>query len=112
MKKAIVSAVTFAFILSAVPAFAEKQGADAQRHAHRQAMKDIKKAQRENKVKEAGTEKKPGFWQREAERSGMAENGRRISGLFSGDGRPRNFFKDQDEKYKARKAAAAAQTVK
>ena len=53
----------------------------------------------------AGEAKKssPGFWEKEAERSGFSQLNNRAS--FLSYLNPMPFFKTQDEQYKARKAA-------
>ena len=72
-------------------------------------VKAIKDKQREARaaVKTAApsAEKKtPGFWEKEGERSGLGGSGNRF-GSFVKDLNPVPFFKEQRERYDARKAA-------
>ena len=81
-------------------------GADAEREAHRKEMKVIKDAQRvahQNQPK-VDKNKAPGFWDKEAERSGFSRVGN--PGGFLKNLNPMPFFKSQDEQFRARKAAA------
>lgn len=81
-----------------------------QEQARRQEMKVIKDRQRAEKearklAKEAGKETphEKSFWEKEGERSGLGNSGNGI-GQFVRNLNPAPFFKDQEEKYKARKA--------
>ncbi len=78
--------------------------------AHRQEMKAVKDKQRAEKEakklvkakdKEGPHEKS--FWEKEGERSGLGNSGNGV-GQFIKKLNPAPFFKDQNEKYKARKA--------
>ena len=75
--------------------------------AHFQEMKKIKDAQREARgvEKKNTAPKQPGFWDREAKRSGLSETGAGM-GQWAHNLNPVPFFKDQQEKYNARKTAA------
>ena len=81
-----------------------------QEKARRQEMKIIKDKQRAEKEarKLAKVEGKEGpheksFWEKEGERSGFGNPGNGI-GQFVKNLNPAPFFKDQEDKYKARKA--------
>ncbi len=94
----------FLVMLAASGFAAEPVGYDAARAAHRQEMKQIKAGQRANPVSKNTADKKPGFWDREGERSGLGNSGNRASTFFK-NLNPVPFFKNQQEKYNARKAA-------
>ena len=88
------------------------EGPDAAREAHRKEMKSVKDAQRQTREAKKSTaqnpaDKKPGFWDKEGERSGLGNSGNRV-GTFFKNLNPVPFFKDQQEKYNARKAGTAA----
>ena len=108
MKKIAVWSL-FLVMLAASGFAAEPVGPDAVRAAHRQEMKAIKAAQRQNReanpVSKNPADKKPGFWDREAERSGLGNSGNKASTFFK-NLNPVPFFKNQQEKYNARKAGA------
>ncbi len=77
--------------------------------AHFKEMKQIKEKQREAReaVKAAPVpheKKAPGFWEKEGERSGLGDTGSRFS-QFAKNLNPVPFFKEQREKYDARKTA-------
>jgi len=83
---------------------------EEEKQARYDEMKNIKQAQREareaeKKNPELAAKKGPSFWDKEAERSGL--NGNRVGNFFH-NLNPVPFFKDQTEKYKARKAASSA----
>ena len=102
MKRSIVLALSLS--LACANAFAAV-GADLAREAHRKEMKVIKDAQRaqRNNAPKAAQKAAPGFWDREAERSGFSRMGQ--PGDFLKNLNPMPFFKSQDEQYRARKAA-------
>ena len=80
------------------------------KQAHFKEMKEIKDKQRaereaEKKNPSPSQNKGPGFWEKEAERSGLGGSGSRM-GTFVKNLNPVPFFKEQKEKYNARKAGA------
>ena len=80
------------------------------KQAHFKEVKEIKEKQREErsamKAASAPAEKKaPGFWEKEGERSGLGGSGSRTSQFFK-NLNPMPFFKEQKERYDARKAGA------
>ena len=102
--------VLLILLFAASTAFASAPQTDAEREAHRKEMKVIKEAQRaarqNNKAKPSETKKtEPGFWDKEAQRSGLSRMGN-VSNVLEGLN-PMPFFKSQDEQYRARKAASA-----
>lgn len=108
MKKAAL--LSLSLILVCASAFALSP--EAEKQARYDEMKKIKAAQREARItgKEAhraGKAEKgePGFWDKEAERSGL--NRMSAPNLFK-NLNPVPFFKDQQDKFKARKAASEA----
>lgn len=54
---------------------------------------------------ESTSEKKPGFWAREAERSGLGGSGSRMGSFFK-NLNPGPFLQEQKRRYEERKAAA------
>jgi hypothetical protein len=70
-------------------------------------IKDAQRARRELEKNnpEIAAKKEKTFWQKEGERSGLAGNGSRMNSFFK-NLNPVPFFKSQQEKYNARKAAA------
>ena len=106
MKK-ITALFLFIMFMSTAAVFAEPVGEDASRQAHRAEMKEIKKAQKERKaqVKNEPASKWNNFWQKEAERSGLADK-KNGAGKFFSNLNPVPFFKQQSEQFEARKAAA------
>ena len=76
------------------------------------AIKDKQRAERDAKKKELianpNAPHEKGFWEKEGERSGLGGNGNRF-GTIMKNLNPVPFFKDQDEKYKARKASPPEQ---
>ncbi len=113
MKKIAVWSL-FLVMLAASGFAAEPVGPDAARVAHRQEMKAIKATQRQtretNKASQNPADKKPGFWDREGERSGLGNSGNKVSTFFR-NMNPVPFFKNQQEKYNARKGAAGTATT-
>lgn len=110
MKK--VAVLLFMLMFSCGTAFAEaaKVGYDAVREQRRAEMKTIKAEQRAKReqAKTAATpavKKEKGFWEKEAERSGLAESKGGAASIFR-NLNPAPFFKNQAEQYKARKTAA------
>lgn len=109
MKKVITLSLLLMVVCAS--AFARAvEGPDAVRHAHREEMKKIKAAQRETKAAKASrgdaeAKKAPGFWEREGERSGLGSSGNR-AGAFFKNLNPVPFFKEQQERYNARKTAS------
>ena len=108
MKKAIVLSLVLSFACANAFAVSPTE----EQKARYEEMKKIKAAQREERVagkagqKEGKAEKrKPGFWDKEADRSGLS---RASASNFFKNLNPAPFFKDQQEKYKARKAASEA----
>ncbi len=103
MKKQIIFTLFLSIVCSQALA---AQGPDAAREAHRQEMTAIKKAQREGRKAQATEAKNaaPGFWAREAERSGFSSM--RPTSTWAENLNPVPFFKSQDEQYKVRKAAS------
>jgi len=107
--------VLFLFLIFAsVNAFATPVGYDAAREAHRQEMKDIKKKQREERQSgksassAASGQKTPGFWEKERERSGLGHMGNPGPAIenFLKNLNPAPFFKEQQDRYNARKTGA------
>jgi hypothetical protein len=82
-----------------------------EKEARYEEMKKIKQAQRDaREAEKSGTgpvagKKEPGFWDREAERSGLS--GARFGNFFK-KLNPVPFFKEQQERYNERKAASGA----
>lgn len=109
MKKA--TALFLIIIMSGVayPTFAMTP--EEERQAHFQEMKKIKdkqrvdhEAEKKNEVSQPAGPHEKSFWEKEGERSGLGGSGSRM-GNFLKNLNPVPFFKDQDERYKARKAA-------
>ena len=108
MKKAVF--LSLSLILVCATAFALSP--EEEKQARYDEMKKIKAAQRETRIagkearKEGRAEKgEPGFWDKEAERSGL---NRMSAPNFFKNLNPAPFFQDQQEKFKARKAASEA----
>ncbi|OIO36112.1 MAG: hypothetical protein AUJ72_06135 [Candidatus Omnitrophica bacterium CG1_02_46_14] len=77
------------------------------KEAHFKEVKAVKEKQRAareaTKASSSANEKKaPGFWEKEGERSGLGGSGSRM-GQFIKNLNPVPFFKEQREKYDARK---------
>ena len=109
-----ISAFFVIILFSATNVFAATNnvGPDAERNARREQVRTLKKAQREAhaagpKDQNAGPSKMQSFWKKEGERSGLDGSGNRL-GSFVKNLNPAPFFKDQQEKYNARKKAAGA----
>ena len=104
MKKSVIVALLLS--LACANAFAAYETVE-EREAHRKEVKAVKDAQREarkNQPKEAQPHV-PGFWDKEAERSGFSRMGHPGNVLESLN--PMPFFKSQDEQFRARKTAAS-----
>ena len=103
MKKIVVW-VLFLMLVSTV-SFAATRGT-----AEYEKIKEYKKAQRakEEAIKKdpsLAEKKEPGFWDREAKHSGLGGTPSKMSNFFK-NLNPAPFFKEQEEKYNARKAGA------
>ncbi len=100
MKK--IAVLMLGFILASSLSWAQSSP-DAQRRAHREAMKAVKAAQREARKNAPAVpaNKEPGFWAREGERSGLGSM-KNPTG-FLRNLNPMPFFKTQQEQYNARK---------
>ena len=107
MKKVIAGSL-FIMLVAVHGAFAMTP--EEQKKAQYQEMKKIKDAQREaranKKANAVSTPKAETFWDREAKRSGLSETGSGM-GQWVHNLNPVPFFKDQQEKYNARKSAIA-----
>src|SRR3989338_10513328 len=108
MKKITVLLIMLFMMTAIAPAFSMSPA--EQEKARRQEMKIIKDKQRAEKEarKLAKVEGKEGpheknFWEKEGERAGFGNPGNGI-GQFVKNLNPAPFFKDQEDKYKARKA--------
>ena len=69
------------------------------------AIKEKQRAEREAEKKNPPASQKsgqPGFWEKEGERSGLGGSGNR-AGTFFKNLNPVPFFKEQDDRYQARK---------
>ena len=107
--KRIAVLLLFSVMLTTNGFAATVTGPDAARDAHRKEMKVIKDAQRQDREAKKSApqnpaDKKPGFWDREGERSGLGSSGNKV-GTFFKNLNPVPFFKNQQEKYNERKAA-------
>lgn len=107
MKRTTSVFILAALLLSSAPVFSAPPGT-----AEYERMKAYKAEQRklreERKAAGPSAEKKaPGFWDREAERSGLAQTGGGVGNVFK-NMNPVPFFKEQRERYEARKAAAGS----
>lgn len=102
MKKAVMLALLAAFVCGQALALSPAE----EKEARYQEMKKIKDAQRQvrdtKKSAAPATEKKDTFWTREGERSGLGNSGNRAE-QFLKNLNPVPFFKDQQDKYNARK---------
>lgn len=106
MKKFVTLALLFSFVGTAAYALSPEEEKQARREEIKQ-YKAQKRAAREGQgvQTQAQGEKKPGFWDKEAERSGIS--GARVGNWFK-NLNPVPFFKNQGEKYEARKAGSQA----
>ena len=104
MKKAVILSLSIFICASALAA----EGPEAERQQHREEMKKIKQEMRQKRQAIPASAKVPTqmdrFWQKEGERSGLGNTGERM-GNWLKNLNPMPFFKNQDEQYKARKAA-------
>ncbi|MBI3315483.1 MAG: hypothetical protein HYZ87_00710 [Candidatus Omnitrophica bacterium] len=109
MKKTMALVLSFMMISTYALAAVVDGSPDARRRARRSEVKVIKERMREER-KSAGP-KGPSawssFWKKEGVRSGVSNTGTAVSD-FAKKMNPAPFFKDQNEKYKARKAAQSA----
>ncbi len=104
MKKKIVGTMLVVFMAWGTCAFAGDVS-----DPHYQEMKKLKEQQRTERLankKNPQPENKSGFWHKEGERSGLGGSGNRM-GNFVKSMNPAPFFKNQQEKYNARKAASS-----
>lgn len=112
MKKLIALFLVMGFVGMCRPAFAMTP--EEEKKAHFDAMKAVKEKQRaERETEKKNDSSKPSgpheksFWEKEGERSGLGGSGNRMGNIFK-NLNPVPFFKDQEERYKARKAGTAA----
>ena len=105
MKKVIALLSLSVFVCASALA---AEGPEAERQQHREEMKKIKQEMRQKRQANPASAKVPTkmdrFWQKEGERSGLGNTGGRMGHWFK-NLNPMPFFKNQDEQYKARKAA-------
>ena len=107
MKK--IAVWTLFLALASVHAFA--MSPEEAKKAHYEEVKKLKEAKRQ--AREAGgadnpqaaVNREPGFWDKEAERSGLS--GARVGNFFK-NLNPVPFFKEKQERYNERKAASGA----
>ena len=106
MKKLVTLALLFSFVGTAAYAMSPEEEKKARYNEIKQ-YKDQKRASREGQGTDEKLkgEKKPGFWDKEAERSGIS--GARVGNWFK-NMNPVPFFKNQEERYAARKAGSQA----
>lgn len=108
MKKLVLFVSLFTLVSSASFAEAVRVGPDADRAARREEMKLIKQKMRQQEASapKTNTPSKWGqFWAKEGERSGLGQSGNGASKFFQ-NLNPAPFFKNQQERYEQRKAAA------
>jgi hypothetical protein len=101
MKKLIMLVLSLVLMSSAAYAM-DKNDA---RYKEMIKIKQEQREAREAKRKAAPVEKKPGFWSREKDRSGLGETGSRFGGVFQ-HLNPAPFFKSKGEQYEARKSGS------
>ena len=104
MKKSLL--VVFVLVFSLGPlGFAMTP--DEARKAHYEEVKKLRETQRQNRSTSVSTpgEHKETFWDREAKRAGFADTGNNVTTLIK-NLNPVPFFKSQQERYEARRAAA------
>lgn len=106
MKKFVTLALLFSFVGTAAYALSPEEEKKA-RYNEMKQYKAQKRAERDGQAptSEAKGPKTPGFWDKEAERSGLS--GARFGNFFK-NMNPVPFFKNQGEKYEARKAGSQA----
>ena len=103
--KRIIALLTLVIFISATAFAAE--GPDAAHQQHREEMKKIKQEMRQNRKanpEPKAPSKMDQFWKKEGERSGLGNTGGSM-GAWAKNLNPMPFFKNQNEQYKARKAA-------
>lgn len=107
MKKTLAMLSVLAIAFPAAAQARTYTGPDAARHERRQAMIEERRARGEESSRTAPAAKAEGegFWAREAKRSGVSEW---KPGNFIRNLNPAPFFKEQKERYEARKAQANA----
>jgi len=107
MKKIVV----WTLFLALASAHAFAMSPEEAKKAHYEEVKKLKQAKREAKeaeksgTGEAAAKKEPGFWDKEAERSGLSTA--RFGNFFK-NLNPVPFFKQQQERYNERKATSGA----
>lgn len=114
MKRAVVGGLFLALIFTG-SGWASTVSPEEAREAHRNQMRKIKAEQRTAREAarnnpQAAADKAPGFWEREGERSGLGMSGERAKGFFK-NLNPVRFFKEQEEKYEARKTGQASPAI-
>ncbi len=95
-------------MLAAVFAFGTYAFAGDANDPHYQEMKKLKtqqRAEREANKKNPAPADKSSFWYKEGQRSGLGDSGNK-TGNFLQKLNPVPFFKEQQDKYNARKVAA------
>ena len=113
MKRFVIFILTFGILASAVPVFAESpEEAKKRQYQEIKAIKDKQRLEREARKSgktasgvPAEESKAAKFWKKEGERSGLGNPGERMGNVFK-NLNPVPFFKDQKERYNARKAQA------
>ena len=108
MKKVIVVGLFLIFITTNAFAAVNNTGPDAERNAHREEVKALKKAMHDKQAaapKADAANKGEGFWEKEGKRSGLGGGQNRFGNLVK-NLNPAPFFKDQQARYDARKKAA------
>jgi hypothetical protein len=105
MKKALRLFVLALFLFQGVEAaWAVERGT-----AEYERLKEYKRMQREKRAsgqQHGPSSKGPGFWDKEAVRSGLSDVKQNTANFFKKIN-PSPFFREQNERYQARKAAAA-----
>ena len=110
MKKAITGLFVLSMIISSCGfslAMTPEEAKEA-RFKEVKAIKEKQRAEREAEKKNPPASQKdgqPGFWEKEGERSGLGGSGNR-AGAFFKNLNPVPFFKEQDDRYQARKTGA------
>mgnify|MGYP001591209862 CR=1 FL=1 len=106
MKKVVASVLFLSFFAFHGASFAvTPEEAKEARFKEVKAIKEKQRLEREAEKKNPSVKEKgqPGFWEKEGERSGLGGSGTR-TGNFLKNLNPVPFFKEQKEKYEARKA--------